>query len=340
MLCLSSSLAFNGQGFWGLSLLVGDVEFFTLRYTRVDDSFIIVRLRRIGSNWINEMRQHKYYVFCLMGALLLLLLTTCSQKTTYSSKNRRLKELRGRYHSSSFQSRARGLVHYSVYLPPKWSQNYKKGYPLLILLHGQGRTEKYMPTIYRAEALNSWINQKKLPEMVVISLRGSNNPNEIQWYTKENMKLIVDMHENELIRYCQERFQTSVEGSKISIIGHSRGATGALNFALTNPDRFASILSYAFVSDYALDRLKEAAINNLEQIKSSGIKMKLVIGTEDEFYLNRERNATHEISKFFDSNKIEYLLEVLEGENHQGKQAFQGESLLHIISFCSASWSY
>lgn len=176
------------------------------------------------------------------------LLLSCSNDTAKNKKHRPVFET-GTYTHASFESKQRGKVAFNVYLPPSWSEDYTKEYPLMILLHGQGEDEFTFLNALPASSLNHWVNQKLFAEhFVLIALRGGENTNEMQWYSNPNEAMITSTAPDELRAYCHKNFHTSLNPSKISVLGHSRGATGALNFALYFPDKFASVVSSAFVS--------------------------------------------------------------------------------------------
>lgn len=197
---------------------------------------------------------------------LLLLLFTCSLNNSYSQNNISnstaetsfLKLKPGDYTHSSFRSKVRGNVDFNVYLPPNWSKENSSKYPLIILLHGQSENENTFIDAFPSDSLNSWIYNKSIPDVVLIALRGGDDTNNMQWYSDSNEKMITSNEDGELRKYCHKTFNTSIKSAQISVIGHSRGATGALNFALNFPTKFNSVVSSAFVSDYAIGRLKKA----------------------------------------------------------------------------------
>jgi len=229
-------------------------------------------------------------------------------------------------------------VDFNVYLPPNWSPDNPIKYPLIILLHGQGENESSFPNAISVDSLNYWINQNILPELVLISLRGGEDTNEMQWYSSANIKMITRQGEGELRSYCNKLFNTTMKNSQISLIGHSRGATGALNFALRFPNSFASVISSAFVSDYALDRLKKAANSNLEEIVKSNIKIKMLIGTEDQFVLKMKREGSYILSDFFKEKGIKHDFEILQGKRHNLHEIWDPINSKTYLKFCAKSW--
>ena len=89
-----------------------------------------------------------------------------------------------------------------------------------------------------------------------------------------------------------------------------------VTFALKYPSSFSSAVANAFVSDYALDQTKRIAQQNLQQIRSQGIPLRISIGDKDEFALNMGRRASPVIHQFLNNLKIPHNYEVFPGVNH------------------------
>lgn len=246
---------------------------------------------------------------------------------------------KGLYTHSSFQSKSRGEVDFNVYLPENWDKDNPREYPLIILLHGQGEDEHSFPDAILSDSLNSWIAQNLLPGFVLIALRGGENTKEMQWYSRGNQKMITCQKEGELRSYCSSMFNTSMDGGKISVIGHSRGACGALNFALNFPDDFSSIISSAFVSDYYLSKLEKTANANLDKIKDSHIQIKMLIGTQDQFVLEMDRQGSYLLNEHFKKIGFNHDFEILQDKRHKLSEIWEPASSLEYLKFCTGSWN-
>jgi enterochelin esterase-like enzyme len=244
----------------------------------------------------------------------------------------------GGYTHSSFQSKSRGNVDFNVYLPPSWSKKNSSQYPLIILLHGQGGSEYSLTYVLPADSLNYWVKNKSIPEVVVIALSGGDNLSEMQWYTDANENMVTSNENGELRKYCYEKFNTSMKSSQISIIGHSRGATGALNFAVNFPTKFSSVASISFVSDYAIERLKRGIDVNHEKIIDSGIKIQMWIGSEDSFVLKGNRKGSSIISSYLKEKGIANELKTIEGKTHNMFELFEHPYNLNYFKFCTKMW--
>ena len=224
--------------------------------------------------------------------------------------------LAGRFTHSAFKSTARGWVFFNVYLPPCWSPEGSESYPLLFFLHGQYQDEWTFPFAVPAGQLNGWIEDEHIPPVVIVALRGSENRQAIQWYTPANEKMLTSESSGELRQYCRDRFRAGLNPEWISVQGFSRGASGTLHFAFNFPEKFASAVANAFVSDYVLEDRKKAAEDNLEEIINSGISLRLMVGSKDDYEELYGRQGTHLLHDFLEDLNIPHEYEVLEGITH------------------------
>ena len=222
----------------------------------------------------------------------------------------------GRFTRSVFESEARGWAYFSVYLPLEWTPHGAETYPLIFFLHGQGGDEYYFPRVVQSEELNQWIEGGDLPPFVLIAPRGADVRNSVQWYHSANETMLTSEEEGELRAYARDVFRAGVDPGTVSVHGHSRGSTGALFFALNHPDKFASAVANAFVSDYALEDRQRDADENLARVLESGIPIRMIIGTEDEYVVEQARTATPEMHEHLQGLGIPHEYEVFQGVTH------------------------
>ena len=224
----------------------------------------------------------------------------------------------GGYTYSRFLSPSRGVVDYSVYLPPDWKRNSSKTYPLVFFLHGQLGWERSFPDSVPATQLNQWIAKGLIPPLVIVSLRTGrlNGNEEEQWSSARNESLLTSENRNELRAFIRQQFRAGNSAKTTAIHGHSRGSRGAIHYALKYPTSFSSAVANAFVSDYALDETKQIAQQNLQQIQNQGIPLRISIGDRDEFALNMGRHASPVIHQFLNNLNIPHDYEVFPGVNH------------------------
>ena len=224
----------------------------------------------------------------------------------------------GGYAYSRFMSPSRGLVDYSVYLPLEWKRNSNKAYPLVFFLHGQTGWERSFPDSVPAKQLNQWIAKDFIPPMVIVSLRTGrlNGKDEEQWSSARNEALLTSETPNELRTFIREQFRAGMSPKTTAIHGHSRGSRGAIHYALKYPTSFSSAVANAFVSDYALKETMQIASQNLHQIRSNGIPLRISIGDRDEFVLGMGRRASPVIHRFLNNLQIPHDYEVFPGVDH------------------------
>jgi len=220
------------------------------------------------------------------------------------------------YTFSSFESGVRGRTYFSVYLPPDWTAAGSKAYPLLIYLHGQGGNERIFPASVPAEQLSAWIDQGLVPPFVVVALRAAYPIDTDQWFDPENVTLLTSEAQDELRAFCWNTFRAGGDSGHISVQGQSRGASGALYFALNHWDKFASAVANAFVSDYFLPNHMDAARRNRDAIVGSGILLRMTIGGEDEFAQAEDRIGSVAMDLQLSQLAIPHEFEVLPGVGH------------------------
>ncbi len=224
------------------------------------------------------------------------------------------KEAQGQITISVFESKSRSWVPYFVYLPPNWNRN--ESYPLVLFLHGQGGDESTFNKYVQAEQLNEWITNGDLDPVVIAGVRGDNDRDNVQWFTEKNENLLVNKPDGEFIQFCEEYFSAGKQGKEISIEGHSRGAAGAIHYYLKFPGMFSSIVGMGYVSDYTLEDNFFMGRNNLELLKKESTPVRIEIGTEDSFVLNKNRRASFEMHQFLKENLIDHSFEILHGVEH------------------------
>jgi len=222
----------------------------------------------------------------------------------------------GQYTVSVFESGARGRVYFTVYLPPGWTPEGSRTYPLIFFLHGQSGDEHRFSDNVPVSELNQWINQSLAPPFVLVAPRGADEIGTVQWFYPENVTLLTSEAANEFRAFCWRTFRAGGSSDKISVQGQSRGASGAIFFALNHWDKFASAVANAFVSDYVLDDYRAAATQNRNQVIESGILLRMTIGTEDFYVTEKGRIGSPALHEHLDTLGIPHEYEVLPGVTH------------------------
>jgi len=224
------------------------------------------------------------------------------------------REKQGKITISVFKSKSRSWVPFFVYLPPNWNPN--ETYPLILFFHGQGGDEGTFQKYVEAEQLNRWITEGDLEPVVIAGVRGDNDRDHVQWFSEENESLFVNEKGGDFILFCQDLFNAGGRGESISIEGHSRGAAGAIHYYLKYPKQFSSVVGMGYVSDYTLESNFLLARKNLSELVDEETPLRIEIGTEDSFVLNKQRRASFKMHQFLKENNIVHSFDVLHGVEH------------------------
>lgn len=134
----------------------------------------------------------------------------------------------------------------SVYLPPSYSKDRTRRYPVLYWLHGFTSTDRELISGIRQNlnirlAMDSLLLAGAAREMIIVmpnahnALGGSffaNSPVTGQW---------EDFIVRDLVRWTDRSYRTVRSRSGRGIAGHSMGGFGALRIALRNPDTYSAV---------------------------------------------------------------------------------------------------
>jgi S-formylglutathione hydrolase FrmB len=144
----------------------------------------------------------------------------------------------------SFESQSiKTTERYSVFLPPSFSKNPSRTYPVIYFLHGLNNDETSW-TVERYGQLQNAFEQMivsgKAPEFIMVHPRGDNS-----FYCNyiDGSKLYEDLISQELVTYMEANYRAKKGRENRSIAGTSMGAFGALKIAMKYPDRFATVVA-------------------------------------------------------------------------------------------------
>lgn len=142
----------------------------------------------------------------------------------------------------SFDSKCLGMqAHYSVFLPPSFSKDPSRTYPVIYFLHGLNNDETSW-TVERyggiQNAIEKMIVAQKVPEFIMIHPRGDNS-----FYCNhiDGSRRYEDLITQELILHMESRYRARKGRENRAIAGTSMGGYGALKIAMKYPDRYASV---------------------------------------------------------------------------------------------------
>jgi S-formylglutathione hydrolase FrmB len=144
----------------------------------------------------------------------------------------------------SFESQSiKATERYSVFLPPSFSKNPSRTYPVIYFLHGLNNDETSW-TVERygqlQNALDQMIVSGKVPEFIMVHPRGDNS-----FYCNyiDGSKRYEDLISQELVTYMEANYRAKKGRENRSIAGTSMGAFGALKIAMKYPDRYAAVVA-------------------------------------------------------------------------------------------------
>jgi S-formylglutathione hydrolase FrmB len=143
----------------------------------------------------------------------------------------------------SFDSQCLGMpARYSVFLPPSFSQNSARTYPVIYFLHGLNNDETSW-TVERYGNMQSTLEQMmasgKVPEFIMVHPRGDNS-----FYCNymDGAKRYEDLVTQELVAHMERQYRAKKERENRAIAGTSMGGYGALKIAMKFPDRYAAVV--------------------------------------------------------------------------------------------------
>ena len=141
----------------------------------------------------------------------------------------------------SFESKTLGATeHYSVFLPPSFSKDSTRTYPVVYFLHGLNNDETSW-TVERYGSLQNRVEDlilaKKIPEIIMIHPRGDNS-----FYCNyaDGSRRYEDLITQELISYAETQYRAKKGRENRAISGTSMGGYGALKIAMKHPDLYAA----------------------------------------------------------------------------------------------------
>lgn len=181
----------------------------------------------------------------------------------------------------------------SVYLPPQYSTDPGRRFPVIYLLHGFGADHRafirgaYQDLNVRV-SMDSLINAGNVQPMIVVTPNArnrfdgsfyANSPTTGQW---------EDFVAKDLVRHIDRRYRTLAKPSSRGVAGHSMGGYGALTVGMRNPGTFFAVyaLSPCCLGEQHVDltapgnenRWKRViAVTDTSQIKAAGFHENLLM---------------------------------------------------------------
>lgn len=194
-------------------------------------------------------------------------------------------------------------VGYCIYLPPGYTADKERRYPVIYHLHGAGGNETR--SIYSASVLHEGILAGKLPEIIMVFPNGGRST--MYQDSGDGRFMAETMMIKELIPHIDQTYRTIADRKARCIEGFSMGGRGSTNLAMKYPQMFGSLfnqsgnvyhvsesanLPNAYLGDDP-QRLKDddAFLNltkNIDYIKAN-MRIQVACGTADDGHLKTVR---------------------------------------------------
>jgi S-formylglutathione hydrolase FrmB len=143
----------------------------------------------------------------------------------------------------SFDSQTLGVPErYSIFLPPSFSKDPSRTYPVIYFLHGLNNDETSW-TVDRYGNIQNTLAQMilsgKLPELIMVHPRGDSS-----FYGNyiDGSRRYEDLITQELTTYMETHYRAAKGRENRAIAGTSMGGYGALKIAMKYPDRYAAVV--------------------------------------------------------------------------------------------------
>ena len=164
---------------------------------------------------------------------------------------------------------------YSVFLPPSFSKDPARTYPVVYFLHGMNNdhtswtVERYGHLEEKVEGL---ILQKKIPEILMVHPKGDSS-----FYCNyaDGTRRYEDFITRDLVAHMESNYRARKGRESRSIGGTSMGGYGALKIAMKHPDRYSAAVGHSpiiFTGANPLDVPEQLKSSRFFQFFSSNLK--------------------------------------------------------------------
>jgi S-formylglutathione hydrolase FrmB len=251
----------------------------------------------------------------------------------------------------SFESQTLGGQEpFSVFLPPSFSGETQRTYPVIYFLHGLNNDQTSW-TVERYGSLQKTVEEmilsKKIPEIVMIHPRGDNS-----FYCNflDGSRRYEDLVAQEIIGYAEAHYRAKKGRAYRAIAGTSMGGYGALKIAMKYPDRYGAVVGHSpiiFLGKNPLDVPEEMKSSRYYQFfvgilrplfgdpvrqdlwdannplllasggKLNGLKIYFDYGTEDRYNASIHLDqGVQGLDKVLTGNGVPHTFKVWPGEGH------------------------
>ncbi|HVF39921.1 MAG TPA: alpha/beta hydrolase-fold protein, partial [Gemmatimonadaceae bacterium] len=181
----------------------------------------------------------------------------------------------------------------SVYLPPEYSTDPRRRFPVIYLLHGFAADHKaFIKGAYQdlnvRVSMDSLISAGTVQPMIIVTPNARNRFDGSFYANSPTTGRWEDFIAKDLVRHIDRRYRTLSRQSSRGIAGHSMGGYGALTVAMRNPGVFSAVyaLSPCCLGGQQLDLTSPAAVarwrkvisvTDTSQIRRAGFHEKLMM---------------------------------------------------------------
>ncbi len=133
-----------------------------------------------------------------------------------------------------------------VYLPPHYTDDENRRYPVLYLLHGDpGDQDDWLINGHIQQTLDSMIVNKQLPPLIVVFPDGQGTTIlDGQYLDSESQNQFLESYlTTDVIGYIDSTYRTNIDRAYRAIGGISSGGYGAVNSAVHHSELFSVVLS-------------------------------------------------------------------------------------------------
>jgi enterochelin esterase-like enzyme len=193
------------------------------------------------------------------------------------------------YQLKTLYSRGMGKSRpYGVILPPHYSEEPQRRYPVIFFLHGGKGTSSSWIDIGLLPVLQKLYQEGKLPPSIVILPDGNDNRSRIPKYDPDYYDgpygKVSTLIGQELPIVVQKQYRAASDPNLWAIGGFSSGGWGALNIGLRHLNRFRIFFSHIgyFTDKSGFRNSPQAFIKTLPTNQLKSVRVYLDVGRDDE----------------------------------------------------------
>ena len=206
-------------------------------------------------------------------------------------------EIKSFYSNSMGETREYGLI-----LPPKYSQDTHKSYPVVFLLHGgHGDATRWQTYGEVTSVLAKLYQTGKFPPAIVITpdgndKRGSSKYWDPQYFDGPNGR-VATLIGSELVQEVKSRYRVLKQPQFWAMGGLSSGGWGALNIGLRYLDNFNILFSHSgyFTDISGPENSPTKLVQKLSPEQRQKLRVYLDAGIEDQKYLDATKRFNREL---------------------------------------------